>query len=88
MTFETFTEGYTVALNNLERYIEASINRNGGVRTSEQAVKVLNEVIYYLHSERLSLSDAKIDEEDVEFEVESIDDVFDYVVKTILGGKR
>lgn len=77
MNFETFAEGYAQALIGVERAIEASINRNGGARTAEQCVAVLNETIHYLHQEKLTLSDVEEEEVPVHYSFNNVEDVIE-----------
>jgi hypothetical protein len=90
MNFTNFTEGYEQSLVNMERHIEASINRHQGAKTPEACVKVLNDVIFYIHQEKLQLSGAQTEECDVEIRTEfSVEDLINSMIQdagTFKGG--
>lgn len=60
---QMYTKGTKDALESLESYLTDSINKHGGVRESHQAVKVLNDLIYYLHKELTSIPDTYEEDE-------------------------
>jgi hypothetical protein len=62
-TIQTYTKGAKDALKGVETYLTESINRHGGVQKPEQAVSVLNDVVYYLHKELVSIPDGDINNE-------------------------
>lgn len=97
MNFETYAEGYSNALINVEQHITESINRNGGAKSPQQIVNVLNDVITFLHQElqqtaSVLRNNEKEEETHVEYDFESFEDVlneiFDGNLIVIKGGRK
>lgn len=96
MNFETYAEGYTNALLNVQSHMEESINRNGGAKSPQQLVNVFNDVIVFLHQELQQssrvLKDHEPEEEtkvEYDFSLEEVlSEIFGENLIVIKGGKN
>jgi len=85
MGFETFTEGYRMALAGVEHQLKASLNRNNSARSHIDSVKVINDLIVYFHQERKNVIEVTVKEEDLKGQTfKDIDGVVDALLSQIV----
>jgi len=75
----SFTEGYKACIHDISDFLNHSIKAHGGCKTPQQAVDVLNSVIYHLHHLKFSSAPSVMEEPAVDIDTQMVDEVMEEI---------